>query len=193
MDCGKYDIRHDERGLSLIEVLMAVTIMAIISIVVMSYFVSAMEKSADESRRIIAINLARQMQQEVRRVAADPNVFNELTNQVSSAPAPSHSIILTPLTLDSNSLKNAFMTKDASGAEVSRLAGQELNGTEYRFRISLEPTHTLDTLKFGLTDAKAKKLLRMKTTVYWQIPESAVETQEPSARMSASLDSYLVQ
>ncbi|WP_168928819.1 type IV pilus modification PilV family protein [Paenibacillus dokdonensis] len=57
----------DESGLTLIEILIAVSIMGIISVSLMGYFLSAMDKSAEENSRIIASNLARLKAAEIRK------------------------------------------------------------------------------------------------------------------------------
>ncbi|MFD2672552.1 type IV pilus modification PilV family protein [Marinicrinis sediminis] len=59
-------LNQNEQGMTLIEILVAVTIMSIVSVWIAGYFVSAMEKSADQSREGIAANLAKMKLGQIR-------------------------------------------------------------------------------------------------------------------------------
>jgi type II secretory pathway pseudopilin PulG len=185
-DIGSRLIR-DERGISLVEILIAVTIMAFITATLMGYFISAMEKSADQSRRVIAANLARLKVAEVRKL------FQESTNYDLLEPfltANSNFVRLSSnnLTAFSNSgtVAPLFST---TNIDLSPTA--PLNGTVYRYSLELDDkdenrNHDLQGELVSSSDL-TDYLIGMKVTVYW----TAVETATPSGKMSTFLESYV--
>ncbi|XID92591.1 prepilin-type N-terminal cleavage/methylation domain-containing protein [Paenibacillaceae bacterium WGS1546] len=132
----------DERGLTLIEVLAAVTILAIISVTIISYFIAAMERSADESRRIIATNLARMKAAELRQTVRPMTAYGAVATKTGETPLP-ESIPLEPTVV---------------------------NGTTYRYAVTLNPagaaarTNALDGLMSGKYE---QYLVPMTVRVSW--------------------------
>ena len=166
----------DQHGLSLIEILIAVTIMSIISVTIMGYFVTAMDRSADENRRIIAANLARLKTGELREmgkksdfpasVAAGQSNYQSLLDELTAvseriyseaAPFPGpHGTLLDP-------------------TEV-------INGTVYSYKAVLDKVY-----RPGTDASIANYLLRLRVTVYWQ--EGAATLTSTN---STTIESYLV-
>ncbi|WP_127587852.1 type IV pilus modification PilV family protein [Paenibacillus koleovorans] len=158
----------NEDGISLVEILIGVTIMAIISTILMGNFTSAMDKSAEESRRIIAANLGRLKVAELRdhfKEAYEEPMGGE-TRYSGSLADPSDSAIMEGL-----------------------LEPTVVNGTTYRYLVRLNDSHH----RWEATDAfktdSNQYLAQMLVTVYWSGEES-LET--PPAKSSTTLDTYLV-
>ncbi|WP_438448256.1 type IV pilus modification PilV family protein [Gorillibacterium sp. sgz5001074] len=178
---------RDERGISLVEILIAVTIMAFITATLMGYFMSAMEKSADQSRRVIAANLARLKVAEIRKVFQESTKYELLEPFLN---ANTHYVKLT-----SNSVSGLM-----SSAGVAPLFGPNyidlsptpaINGTVYHYNLEIDDKDEGRNLSMedqmvpstDLTDY----LISMKVTVYW----TAAETATPSGAMSTFLESYI--
>jgi Tfp pilus assembly protein PilV len=169
---SKHLPRTNEQGLSLVEILIAVTIMSIICVAMMGYFTSAVDKSAEESRRIIAANLGRLKAAELR------HYFKDNYSAVEAAVAASPTIQFT----GNNS--NA-----ASPLMMGRLDRTVVNGTTYRYLIELDGlSPRMGQLTATNLLGAEEHLVSMKVTVYW----SGVETFEPQPKSSTTLDTYIV-
>jgi type II secretory pathway pseudopilin PulG len=163
---------QDESGLSLVEILIAVTIMAIISVTMMGYFIAAMDKSEEESRRIIAANLARQKAAELR------NAFQDQYDAVQSA-----------LSSHDRYQFTEHQANPASNLMAERLASIAVNGTTYHFLVALDnSTPRKSQLDGTALLASQNYLARMLVTVYW----SDAETFDPPAKSATTIDTYIV-
>jgi type II secretory pathway pseudopilin PulG len=142
---------EDQRGLSLIEILGAVTIMSIISVTLMGYFITGLNKSEEQSRRIIAVNLARLKAAEIRQYLK-PN--SSYTNFIG--PIPSNAV-------------NTFNTVIGH----IRLDPKQVNGTTYQYLVSLDSRITqvrnaqLDNQFQSLLSTPDQYLIPMSITVFW--------------------------
>lgn len=167
---------RDERGFTLVEVLAALTIMAVISVTIIGYFVSAMDRSTEESRRVIAINLARLKAAELREWAKQ-----EKSGQTN------YRTLRNSLVSD----RQVFGENDPPFDTDGLLAAANILGTTYRFEVTLfrdegQGSHTewLDGAMGGQAD---QYLMRMIVKVYWGETASG-----PSPAQSTILDTYLV-
>jgi len=133
---------HDERGFSLVEVLIAVTIMSIISTTIMGYFSSAMEKSVEQNRRIIATNLGRLKISELREESKKGSKFQALQGKLNPS-----------LTLTDTRNSELFPDK---------LAPTNINGTSYRYKVEFIKESSLNV----------NDLARMIVTVFWARSEN---------------------
>lgn len=166
----------NERGLSLIEIVMAVTIMSVISVTMMGYFVHAMERSTDEKRRMIAANLARLKTAEIREMARKSDM---------AAPQTNYQVLLSSLAAASE----RTYSKDAPlPAPYQHLLDQEIiNGTTYTFEVKLDKAFRteLAVRMGGHADAY---LLRLQVIVSWQdgsMPHTAAN--------AAFIDAYIME
>lgn len=166
-------LTSNEDGLSLVEILIAVTIMAILSVTLMGYFTSAMDKSAEESRRIIAANLARLKAAELRdhyKSGYDESV----AAVIASTSAPKYS---------GNS-------SQPGGSDLlnNRLNATVINGTTYRYLVELDNSSSRWDATDSFRDRSDQYLAKMLVTVYWSNEESF----SPPAKSSTTLDTYIV-
>ncbi len=164
---------RDERGFTLVEVLAALTIMAVISVTIIGYFVSAMDRSTEESRRVIAINLARLKAAELR----------DWAKQESSGQTHYKGL--------RNLSQTVFRENDPPFDQNGLLTATHISGTTYHYEVTLFPdegagSHTewLDSI---MGDQADKFLMRMIVKVYWR-----ETTAGPSSAQSVTLDTYLV-
>lgn len=164
-------VQANEDGMSLVEILIAVTIMSIISVTLMGYFTSAVDKSAQESRKIIGANLARLKAAELRD-SFKTGYENTILTQLISSPK---------------------FTGDLSsnGSEImkGRLAPTEINGTTYRYLVELDRSSSRWEASDPFRNDADVYLAQMLVTVYWSGQESLTE---PSAKSSTTLDTYLI-
>ncbi len=169
-------IANNEDGISLVEILIAVTIMALISVTLMGQFTSAMDKSAEESRRIIAANLARLKAAELRNLFKAQDQFEVLKTKVSSAP---------------HYYKYPGGTDPVSDLIGNKLISTDINGTTYQYRVEFDNTsdgNRKQDMDSQLTNTE-EFLARMLVTVYWA-GDATSESLPP--RTSTTLDTYIV-
>lgn len=173
-----HKIHNDQRGLTLVEILAALVIIAIISVTFVSYFVSALEKSADESRRIIAANLARLKAAEIRHVLKPQSEFEKLHAELNTLPGKLR---------ENDDLPADFQDK-------GWLNATEINGTVYKYILELnsdlpagsEPRR--EVLK-QLIDTSPDYLIRMTVTVSWGGNDPDMESRSVN---STQIDTYIV-
>lgn len=161
----------NEDGMSLVEILIAVTIMSIISVTLMGYFTSAVDKSAQESRKIIGANLARLKAAELRdffKTGYDDAIVSQLTS------SPKFS---------------GDLSSNGSELMKGRLASTEINGTTYHYLVELDKSYSRWEASDPFRNDADDYLAQMFVTVYWSGQES-LET--PSAKASTTLDTYLI-
>lgn len=162
----------DERGVSLVEILIGVTIMAIISVTLMGHFTSAMDKSAEESRRIIAANLARLKAAELRDHFKEGY---EASVKAVLADSPKYS---------------GDLAEPADSLLMQNLLNSTvINGTTYRFMVQLSDSAP----RWSSTDPfqmdSDQYLAQMLVTVYWTGEDSL---DPPPPKSSTTLDTYIV-
>ncbi|KRE93066.1 hypothetical protein ASG89_06020 [Paenibacillus sp. Soil766] len=164
-------VKPNEDGLSLVEILIAVTIMSIISITLMGYFTSAVDKSAQESRKIIGANLARLKAAELRdsfKSGYDDAIVSQLTSSPKFA---------------------GDLSNNHSDLMKGRLNPTEINGTTYRYLVELGKSYVRWEAADPFRNDSDKYLAQMYVTVYWSGQESM---EQPSAKLSTTLDTYLI-
>lgn len=167
----------DERGFTLVEVLAALTVMAVIGVTITVYFVSALDRSAEESRRVIAANLARLKAAELRNWAKEEEAGLTRYQALRSLPG--------------FGARRVFTENDPPFDASGLLAPADISGTTYRYEITLHRdegagSHTawLNSVMDGEAD---RYLMRMIVMVYWN------ETADgPSPAHAVALDTYLV-
>jgi type II secretory pathway pseudopilin PulG len=156
-----------------VEILAAVTIMAVISVTLMGYFVSAMNKSTEQNKRIIGSNLARQKAAEVREFYR----ANSLSYQsLQAAFSPS-----TPVREFDETSGNAFIN-------AGFLSPMEINGTQYRFKVKVDNNNLRRTELSLLTSAPEqvdRYVLNLLISVYWGA-DASYEAQK------TSIETYIV-
>lgn len=174
-----HKMHDDQRGLTLVEILAALVIIAIISVTFMSYFVSALEKSADESRRIIAANLARLKAAEIRHALKPKAEFDKLYAGLG--------------TLSGKLRVNEDLPADFQ--DKGWLNTAEINGTVYKYILELDsdlPAGSQprrDVLENLIDTSPAQYLIRMTVTVSWGGSDPEVESRNVN---STQIDTYIV-
>lgn len=155
---------QDERGFTLVEVLIAVTIMSIISTTIMGYFITAMEQSAEQNRRIIAANLGRFKISELREYSKKHEKFQDLRSAI------------TDLSKD----QQLSLTKDSQSKifDKSLLQPSVVNGTTYRYKVDFAKDSSLPSAY----------LARMIVTVSWALSGNL----EAKPAKMIKLDSFIV-
>jgi type II secretory pathway pseudopilin PulG len=156
-----------------VEILAAVTIMSVISVTLMGYFVSAMNKSTEQNKRIIGANLARQKAAEVRELYR--------TNSAR------YQTLMTSFT-PSDHVREYDENNDAQLTNAGFLAPMEINGTKYRFKVQVDNDNARRSQLSLLTSAPGKVdryVLSLHVSVYWGA-EASMEAQK------TSLESYVV-
>lgn len=189
---------RNEHGFTLIEILVAVTILSIVSLAFMGYFVTAMERSADNNHRIIAANLARLKAEELKEAFRKPLPAGGLyetpyVQLVEALPTGAYARIAAE---DANAgLGVAAMFKGMLDPHLPvDAAGGSVHSTLYRFQVEVsnrsdERLQQLNAANQRLFPLRMEKsLLRMVVTVFWQTAEDG----NPAAAKSVSLDTYLV-
>jgi prepilin-type N-terminal cleavage/methylation domain-containing protein len=180
--------KKDEQGMTLVEILIAVSIMSIISVTIMGYFVSAIEKSADQSRRVIAANLARLKMAEIRQVFRDDTQFENLNNVLD------HKTHNTEVYANDADITSDFITykHDYDINPYFRFidSHNEINGTFYRYLVGFDRVTGTDvsTAIESTSGLVQNYLITLNVTVYW----TASETTTPSGKFSTTLQSYVV-
>jgi Tfp pilus assembly protein PilV len=166
---------EDQRGLSLIEILGAVTIMSIISVTLMGYFITGLNKSEEQSRRIIAVNLARLKAAEIRQSIKPSDIYKDFLVTITDGKYDEHTILGT---ID--------------------LSNQKVNGTTYHFKVSLEKRKDASltastsmkrndelSKQMAILSSPDQYLIPMSITVYWDNDNSV-------ASKSTAIDTYIV-
>jgi len=172
----------DERGLTLVEVLAAITILAVITVTLISYFVAAMERSADESRRIIAANLARMKAAELRQMVKDKDLDSAGNYKLFTKNDPD--LLQSDLQLTTSLFPDNFSSSKYSDI----LNDSEINGTTYKYAIYLNPNGVsarTTAVQLKVSDYR-DYLLPVRILVYW-------EGDGSKAAKTTTLDSYLIE
>lgn len=183
-----------EDGISLVEILIAVTIMSLITVFIMSYFVQAMEKSADQSRRVIAANLARMKAAELRHVFGEKAPFGNLKSALKNGLQTVKSNADIPDTL--SHLIDSSSDSSGGGGEgkISFDAWDHPDNTTYRYLISFTNVSRVTEVINAIPDSAGKwddYVIPVKVTVYWTASEVS-EGQLPSSKLSVGYDTYIV-
>lgn len=158
----------DERGMTLIEILVAVSIMAIISVSIMGVFTAATERSAEQNRRLIAASLARQQLVEWRQMSRSADMAPPATNYRNllatfGAGAPLAFSAESPLPPPYDGLLDPVV----------------INGTTYRFLATVDKVFPADWSGRMASLGGSDLLLRLKITVFWDggpVPRSAADS-----------------
>mgnify|MGYP000849489862 CR=1 FL=1 len=169
---------RNERGFTLVEVLASLTIMALISVTLIGYFVAAMDRSAEESRRLIAINLARLKAAEIRdkakQIEGGSTWYQQLRGQLQEMPE----------TFTENQ-PGPFQNTDL-------LKPVQISGTTYRYEVTLyKGDHATGSHTQWLDDVMQKQsdqyLMRMIVRVSWDD-----NVTNPSPGKTVVLDTSLI-
>lgn len=174
----------DESGLTLIEILIAVSIMGIISVSLMGYFLSAMEKSAEENSRIIASNLARLKAAEIRKELQTKTEFDNFASWLGSAEMIGKDIHSADQFIEVPSEEERSMYQ-------GWMQSTTINGTQYRYTLKFATEGPLDDgksreeiLKTLMSKPDAYEI-RMIVQVHW-----AGDQAKPAK--STHVDTYIV-
>lgn len=165
----------EQRGFSLVEVLGAVTIISIISVTMMSYFIAGLNQSADESRRIIAANLARMKAAEIKESLAPYAAYEPFARVLS----PGVNRFVSDAELPAGYRNRMLLEPD------------QINGSSYRYILTFNST--VDTRGKQLDDLMSfsppsEYLRGMSITVSWDNQSVPV----PLPAKSTTIDTYLV-
>lgn len=155
------------------EILVAVTIMSIISVTLMGYFVSAMNKSTEQNKRIIGANLARQKAAEIRELYRTNSA--QYQTLLAAFSGSDHS-------------REYDEANDNELISTGFLAPMEINGTQYRFKVQLDNDNSRRSQLSLMTSAPGqvdRYILNLLIAVYWGADASG-ENQK------TSLESYVV-
>lgn len=167
---GKVPFRPlaDERGMTLIEILVAVSILAMISVSIMGVFTAAAERSAEQNRRLIAASLARQKMAEFRQMSRSADM---------SPPSTNYRILLG---MFGGVAELVFSAESPLPAPYGGLLDPVvINGTTYRFLATLDKTYPTDWADRMAGLGGHDELLRLKMTVFWDggpTPRSAADS-----------------
>ncbi|MGN7358057.1 type IV pilus modification PilV family protein [Paenibacillus sp. SAF-054] len=175
----------DEGGLTLIEILIAVSIMGIISVSLMGYFLSAMEKSAEENSRIIASNLARLKAAEIRKELQIKTEFDNFASWLGSAEMIGKDIHSADqfIEVPSEEERNTYQ---------GWMQPTTINGTQYRYTLKFATEGPVDSegesrkqiLESLMSNPDAYEI-RMIVQVHW-----AGDQAKPAK--STHVDTYIV-
>lgn len=162
----------DERGISLVEILAAVTIMSIISVTLIGYFLTAMNKSSEQNKRIIAANLARQKAAEIRDEYRMDSVKYQLL-QDSFTPS-----------------KQLRMFDEANGSQLldNGLSNTNINDTLYHYEVQVDndnPRRNELSSIITTVEHVDRYVMNMRISVYWG--ENAAQEAHKT-----SIESYIV-
>jgi type II secretory pathway pseudopilin PulG len=194
-------LKNNQRGLSLVEVLLSVSILAFISLSVMGYFIQSVESSTEDSRRIVAIKLAKKKVEQIRN--AWENEYLELSKLSIFAPISlentPNSIKLTNQLfskVDSNSNSDIAILRQVAG-QIITSPDLQINEVDYRYVIELSNaqqnafSENYNRLTQGSAVITPKEyLMKFRVTVYWGDEQD--DATNISAKRSTYLDSYLV-
>ena len=174
MKCIPNTNRHitDERGLTLIEILGALTIMSIITVLLLGNLISSMETSADQNRRLIAINLARQKIAEIREIYEKDSKFDELRAEFDNL---------------GTELIRLF---EGNTLESLSLEPEEINDTFYKYvvELDLEDNQHKAKLDQAIGDSTSY-LIPMRVMVFWT---HTADGGSAGSRNSVTIPSYVV-
>jgi hypothetical protein len=178
-------LRTNSYGLSLVEVLLSVSLMSFITLTVMGYFIQSVESSAEDSRRIVAIKLAKLKANEIRTLLASEHLtvgelpkmrirHQDVLNNFSDQFTPFRSIGLT----------------DVLAPEIG------INKIDYHYIFDFVPVNqpryaeTFQSFTQGSSPYAPKDyLIKLRITVFWgQKPDTSV----PTKKKSTYVDSYVV-
>ncbi|GEM_PF-622806 len=186
-----------EAGFTLIEIMVAATVLAVVSLSFMGYFVTAMERSADNNHRIIAANLARMKAEELKEAfrtpapagSLDPTRYSQLVQALSPG------TVLTVQREQANAGHGAMALFNGLLEPYTPVdeEGGSVQATVYRFQVKID--RASDGRLETLNDANRpifplymeRSLTRMIVTVYW----GAADDGSPAASKSVALDTYL--
>lgn len=149
-------MHSDERGMTLIEILIAVAVMSVISVSIMGVFTAAAERSAEQNRRLIAASLARQKIAELRLVSR----LNDM-----APPAANFDVLLNGLSGAAELVHSA--DDPLPSPHGSLLDPVTINGTEYRFTAVFSRTAPPDWSALMAALGGGDALLRVQLTVSW--------------------------
>jgi Tfp pilus assembly protein PilV len=178
----KYKLRwqawlKDQQGISLIEILAAVTIISIISVTMMGYFIAGLNKSADESRRVIAVNLARLKAAEIKEKLKPEAVYKQFTKALKPG-------------------LNTFNKASTLPVIEHLLEEASINGSIYRFKLAIrkDPGVRSEQLAALMSSSSPDDyLLDMSITVNWDNSADSDSTDStPHPTKSTTIDTYLV-
>ncbi len=196
----------EESGITLVEILIAITIMSVVTVTIIGYYFSAMEKSADQSRRVIAANLARLKAAELRKVFQDGSSFDDLNvfieQQGLAAGTPGSVTLMSNASV--TSAVNASSTPEEQYVKQLVTSGEvdfdptsnpPINGTVYRYMIRLDNRDQGRNQELqsamGSGQQPQRYLIATHITVYWTSAE--VQSGDvPSGKFAADFQTYLV-
>jgi prepilin-type N-terminal cleavage/methylation domain-containing protein len=166
---------EDQQGISLIEILAAVTIISIISVTMMGYLIAGLNKSADESRRIIAANLARLKAAEIKESLKTSTDYGRFALALKPG--------LNTFNKDTE-LPVEYRNQQPLEVDI-------INGSTYRFILSIrkDPGVRSGQLAAMMSPSSPDDyLLDMSITVYWDNSAGSI----PHPAKSTTIDTYLV-
>jgi Tfp pilus assembly protein PilV len=185
----------NESGLSLVEVLVSVSIMSFISLTIMGYFIQSVEYSAEDSRRMVAIKLAKQKIEQLQSNWADDiDAFKKLSimNPLLDS---KRTVLVSPKLLASGSRdENLRWIAETNAADLLK-SERQINNVDYHFMIELSAdTQSQYKQTFNrLTQGRSLQLpndylIKMRVIVYW----GDEKDERPPQQMSTYLDSYVI-
>lgn len=189
---------RNEHGFTLIEILVAVTILSIVSLAFMGYFVTAMERSADNNHRTIAANLARLKAEELKEAFRQPlptggRYETYYAQLVEEMPPGAYALIMSADANAGQGVAGMFKGMLDPHLPIDE-AGGSVHSTLYRYQVEIsnrsdERLQQLNAANQFLFPLRMEEsLLRMVVTVFWQTAEDG----SPVATKSVSLDTYLI-
>ncbi len=157
-----------ERGSSLIEVIVALTVLSVISLSFMHYFYQAEQSIQVSDRKLIAANLARQEAEKWKQFS-----FHSLYRNL---PADSSALTLFDQTYDVQTNPETIRPKQPNELAV-------INGTTYHTIVSVIGPD--DPAYLGL-------LLKADVTVFWHYDSAeAFQTAADKTRISSTVETYI--
>lgn len=186
-----------QSGVSLVEVLVSVTILSFVSLTIMGYFIQSVESSSEDSRRIVAIKLAKEKVEQLRvQLRDDAQTMNRLS--IFDPLQAEESI----LRVSVNDVQSPSPENDRSilnQLEILRTIRSEtnINGVEYHFLVDFYPDQQpqfagqFERFTQGTAvNTAGGYLCKFRLTVYWGV--AAGDIDQISKRKSVFLDSYVV-
>jgi prepilin-type N-terminal cleavage/methylation domain-containing protein len=193
------DSVKNQKGFSLIEILAAMSILSIITVSLLAYFLQGIDISENQHQRVIASQYAKMKINELRDHFKVTGNYSKLHHYVYQQ---SDLIILFN---DHTSIKNNWTiadipSQDMRAALLNRLNSTQLDSSNYRYLLEIDRTTSEDRNGDGVDEQTRKgklddlnqvdistSFLKARLIVYWSSSENLI----PVAKDSVSVDFYI--
>jgi prepilin-type N-terminal cleavage/methylation domain-containing protein len=189
----------NQQGFSLIEVLAAMTILSIISVSLMAYFLQGLDMTKDQHQRVIASHFAKKKMDELREHFLNNDNYDKLYDYMSTLSEPM--IVFN----DHQTVKNHGTIADLTSIEFKAVMEDcldlvMLDSTPYQYLLEVDKRLEMDIDGDGVNELTrmgqlnqmsssdtSSRIIKATLTVYW----SPTENLTPAAKDRISMEFYL--